>query len=363
MEFARPIAFALLIVVAALLAIMVWAAKRKRAGQAAFASRGLWATIQPTLAPRRDRLRIAFVVSAAALLVMGIAGPRYGTVYEEVRRRGVDLVVALDVSKSMLAEDFAPNRLEKAKHQLESLLDRLQGDRIAIVPFAGEAHLLCPLTLDYSAAKLYLSILDSAAIPTPGTNIAAAITESIAAFEDVDRKHKVMLLLTDGESLQGDALEAARKAAEEGIAIHTIGIGSPDGVPIPITNSAGETEYKKDAAGNVILSKLDEETLESISRITGGTYYRSSYGEMELDWLIDELASMEKRDLKSQVMFRKKERFWPFAVAAFVLLTLEALLPDRPLRKSRKKNVAPESSVADAQKPEVDEQTTRREAS
>ncbi|MCZ7585063.1 MAG: VWA domain-containing protein [Deltaproteobacteria bacterium] len=249
MEFARPILFLLLIAVAAAAVFLIVSARRKRRALARFADPAVWTAVRAMHVPGRETLRVVLAALALALLVVGLAGPKFGTVFEEARRRGVDLVVAVDVSKSMLAEDFAPNRLGKAKHQLSALLDKLQGDRVAVMPFAGEAFLLCPLTLDYSAAKLYLGILDADSIPTPGTNLTAAIDTARTAYEEMDRKHKVLLLLTDGESHEEGAAEAAQKAADEGVVIYTIGIGTPDGVPIPVRDDEGNLQYKKRPQG------------------------------------------------------------------------------------------------------------------
>ncbi len=339
MDFARPIFFTLFVLVAAAGVLMIVAADRRRRELEKFASSAVWKAVRERFTPGRELTKGLCLAAAMALLVTGVAGPRFGTVYEEVRRRGVDLVVAIDVSNSMLAEDFAPSRLGKAKHQLSALLDKLEGDRVAIMPFAGQAYLMCPLTLDYSAAKLYLSILDEDSIPVKGTNIAAAVETALTAFEKMERKHKVILLLTDGEGLEGDAAEAAKKAADEGVIIHTIGIGSPDGVPIPIRDDEGNLAYKKDRRGEVVMSKLDETTLEKISLLTGGKYYRSSYDEMELDWFMKQLAGMEKKDLKSQVISRKKERYFAFAALALAVLAAEALLPDRRIRRKKKNGV------------------------
>jgi Ca-activated chloride channel homolog len=337
MEFARPLLFALFAAAIAAVVFLFIANRRRTRELSSYAATAVWRAVRDRHAPGREQARIVLIGLALATLVVGLAGPKFGTIFEEVRRRGVDLVVAVDVSKSMLAEDFAPNRLEKAKHQLSALLDKLQGDRVAILPFAGESFLLCPLTLDYSAAKLYLSILDADSIPTAGTNISAAIETAETAFEETERKHKVILLLTDGENLQGDAGETARKAAEKGVVIYPIGIGSPDGAPIPIRDKDGNLSYKKDRSGQVVMTKLDETALEKIALLTGGKYYRSSYGELELGWFIDELTKMDKKDLKSQVISRKRERYFAFAFAALALLLIEAALPDRRIRRKKEK--------------------------
>ncbi len=336
MDFARPWLLLLLVAIALLAVWLVRASRRNRAALAEFASADVWRAVRLFAATGRETARIVLVCAALALMVVSLAGPRFGTVFEEVRRRGIDIVVAVDVSKSMLAEDLAPNRLEKAKHQLASLLDQVRGDRVAVLPFAGQAFLLCPLTLDYSAAKLYLSILDVNAIPTPGTNVTAAIETAIEAYESVNRKHKVMLLLTDGESTIGDVEKATEKAKEEGVVIYTIGIGSPEGVPIPQRDEQGNISYLKDKSGQVVLSKLDETQLQKIAETTRGKYYRSSYGELELGWFLEEIEKMDKKDLKSQVITRKRERYFVFALAALAMLAVDAALPERRWRRARR---------------------------
>lgn len=340
MEFARPAFFALLAAVVAALVFLVRAVAARRRSLDRYASHAVWRAVRVEYAEGRERWRIALVVAALTALVFCLAGPRFGTVFEEVRRRGVDLVVAVDVSKSMMAEDLAPNRLSKATHALSSLLDKMRGDRVAILPFAGQAFVLCPLTLDYGAAKLYLSILDTESIPTPGTNITEAIEKAIEAYETVNRKHKVLLLLTDGENLQGDVLKAAEKASAEGVVIYTIGIGSPEGVPIPERDAEGNLSYIKDKTGQVVLSRLDETSLEKIAKTTGGQYYRSSYGELELDWFLAEIDKMDKKDLRSQVITRKRERYFGFALAALAMLAFEAVLPDRRIRRRKDEDAA-----------------------
>ena len=216
--------------------------------------------------------------------VIALANPQIGTKLEEVKREGVDIIIALDVSLSMMAEDVAPNRLEKAKHEISKFIDKLQGDRIGLIAFAGISHVQCPLTLDYSAAKLFLRMMDTRLIPVPGTNIADAIHQARKAFDQKDRKHKVLILITDGEEHREDAIDEAEKAADEGIIIYTIGIGSPEGVPIPLYDRNGNRKgFKKDRQGNVVTTKLDVSTLQKIAFTTDGKYYIATSGENELE--------------------------------------------------------------------------------
>ncbi|WP_456440345.1 VWA domain-containing protein, partial [Caldithrix abyssi] len=188
--------------------------------------------IMPGFDHRRMIWKNVFFILSYAFFVIALADPQIGTRLEEVKREGVDIIVALDVSNSMLAEDIKPSRLEKARHELDNFIDLLQGDRIGLIAFAGMAHLVCPLTLDYGAAKLFLQMMDTDLIPVQGTALEDAIRTAMRSFNQKERKHKVLILITDGEDHEGDPVKAAEEAAKEGIIIYTIGIGSPQGVPI-----------------------------------------------------------------------------------------------------------------------------------
>jgi Ca-activated chloride channel family protein len=261
---------------------------------------------------------------------VALANPQIGTKLEEVTRQGVDIIIAVDVSKSMLAEDITPNRLEKAKHAIGRFLDLLEGDRIGLVAFAGMAHVQCPLTLDYSAAKLFLSVIDPALIPQPGTAIGEAIKSATKAFNAQERKHKVLILITDGEDHEADPLEATKEAGQQGVIIYTVGIGSPQGVPIPEYNQAGsQIGFKKDRQGSVVTTKLDIYTLQKIAFETGGKYYLASSSESELDEIYDEITSLEKKELVSKQFSQYEDRFQIFLAIGFLLLVAEILIPER----------------------------------
>lgn len=261
-------------------------------------------------------------------LVIAISGPQIGTRLEEVKREGLDIIVALDVSLSMRAEDIAPNRLEKAKYEINKLIDLLNGDRIGLVAFSGIAHVQSPLTLDYSAARLFLSLMDFDLIPQPGTAIGEAIKAATKAFNQKERKHKVLILITDGEDHESDPVKAAEAAAEEGVIIYTIGLGSPQGVPIPVYDKYGNPAgFKKDRSGNVVTTKLDATTLQQIAYATNGKYYISSSGEAELDEIYKEVSKLEKKELKSRQFSLYENRYQIFLALALLLFIVETFLP------------------------------------
>ncbi len=269
-------------------------------------------------------------IAAYVFLVIALANPQIGTRLEEVKREGVDIMVAMDVSLSMKAEDIAPNRLEKAKHEVLQLIDILEGDRIGLVAFAGIAHVQCPLTLDYAAAKLFLRMMDTDLIPQPGTAIGEAIETAIKGFNSRERKYKVLILITDGEDHESDPLEAAEKAAQEGIIIYTIGLGSTQGVPIPVYDRYGnQSGFKKDRDGNVVTTTLDVNTLQKIAYTTNGKYYISTAGEAELEDIYDEISQMEKKELTSRQFAQYEDRFQIFIAIALVIFIFETIIPVR----------------------------------
>jgi Ca-activated chloride channel family protein len=269
-------------------------------------------------------------VLAYIFLIVAMADPQIGQTVEEVKREGVDIIVAMDVSLSMMAEDISPNRLEKAKYEVSKLIDILEGDRIGLVAFAGMAHVQCPLTLDYSAAKLFLRLMDINLIPQPGTAIGDAIRESMKAFNQKERKHKVLILITDGEDHESKPIETADEAAAEGIKIFTIGLGSPQGVPIPMYDRYGNPAgFKKDREGNVVTTKLDVTTLQTIAFNTGGEYYISSAGETELRKIYEKVNEMEKKELTSKQFSQYEDRFQIFIILALLVLIIETFLPIR----------------------------------
>lgn len=280
---------------------------------------------------RIQRIKVLLMILAIGFVVTALARPQYGTRLESVKRRSLDIIFILDVSKSMLAQDIKPSRLERAKLEISSFIDRLSDDRVGICAFAGDAHVVCPLTLDYATAKLFLEILTPEAMPKPGTNIGAAIRKAINAFveEGGEEKYKVCILITDGENLTGDPLEAVKEAAQKGIRIYTVGVGTSAGEPIPIYDENGNIQgYKRDDENNIVMSKLDEVTLQKIALITNAKYVRASE-KIGLDKIYSAISGLTRRELKAQFSVHYEDRFqYPLGLA-ILCLVLEALLSDR----------------------------------
>ena len=325
-----PLILAVLVIVPAAIAFLVWAERRRRRDLDRFVASGLQGVVVPDVDARRRRLRAGLVVGALAAVVLGLAGPMWGFRWERVHREGVDLVIAIDTSRSMLAEDVKPNRLARAKLAVRDLVQTLGGDRVGLVAFAGSAFVQCPLTLDYGVFLQSLDALDVGIIPRGGTALAAAIDESLDALESHEGKHQAIILITDGESHEGDVTAAAKRASERGVKIFTVGIGTSEGELIP---AEGGT-FLKDRKGNVIKSRLDEKTLQDVATATGGVYVHAERPEVALGQLYrDYIGSMEKRELGSTLERRWEQRFqWPLGVAV-ILLVAEMVLSDRRPRR------------------------------
>lgn len=277
-------------------------------------------------APKRWIKRILLLLSVL-FMIIALAQPHLKTKEITVERKGVDVMIAVDVSRSMLAKDVQPSRLDKAKLELTTLIDRLKQDRIGIVAFAGEAFIQCPLTFDRSAVKLFLATLDPNLIPTPGTMIGAAINVASQAFAEKEKEYKAIVLLTDGEDQGSNPMQAVKKAKDQGVRIFTIGIGTSDGSTIP-GEYAGEGA-KKDRQGQIVISKLDEKLLKNIAGETGGNYYRSTSGEIEVESLSSQIQNMSQKGFKKEKIFEYDENYQYFLVIALVLLFIEMILSER----------------------------------
>lgn len=332
MVFAHPSWLWALLVVPLLAAAEGWAVRRDRARTALLVARPLWPKVvrAPGAAWRYPRLVLLIV--AASGLVLALARPQWGIVREKVEREGVDVVLLLDTSGSMATEDVPPNRLQLAKTALINLVQRLDGDRFALVAFEGDAYPLVPLTLDADAIGLFLETLEPGAVPTPGTSLGAGLVKGLDAFADKSRQNKVMVLVSDGEDLEGQVDEAVSKAREAGIVVHTVAVGTEGGQPVPeFDRSGARSGYKKDEGGTVVVSRVHAETLEAIARGTGGRMFVLTAADLSLAPLAAALEGIEQKTLAREYSYRKKERFQiPLGVGlAALVLALVFPLPER----------------------------------
>jgi len=321
--------------VAALALLLRWAAGRRRKAMESFAEPALVEGLIMGLSERRRRARGALLLIAMALAAVALAQPKWGYHWQRVTREGIDIVIAIDTSKSMLATDVKPDRLTRAKMEVSELLDRLQGDRVALVAFAGSSYILCPLTLDYSAVDMFLKVVRVGVVPLGGTDIGGAIGQAIRIFQGSERQHRALILLSDGEDLREGTEAAAKKAKELGVKIFSVGIGSPSGELIPVEGDEGSKSYLKDREGKLVQTRLNENTLQQVALLTGGSYVYPSAGTLGLvDLYGEKIAGMEKKELVERQRKVYENRFqWPLA-AAFFLLCLEAVLNERVRRKT-----------------------------
>jgi Ca-activated chloride channel family protein len=327
MEWGMPQYFVWVWTVPAIVAAFLFASFRKRRTISAFGDLALVERLIASFHPAKRLAKRILILTAVFLLVLALCQPHFKTKETLVERKGIDVIVALDVSKSMLAKDTAPNRLEKAKLELATLVGQLKQDRIGIVAFAGEAFIQCPLTLDKNAVKIFLSSVSPNLIPTPGTALGTAIQVAMQAFGDQEKGFKAVILLTDGEDQGSSPMQAAARASAAGIRIFTIGIGTGEGSTLP-GDSAGEG-FKKDSQGRPVLSKLDEPLLKAIARETGGVYYRSTRGELEVDHLVHEIRQMVQKGLKTEKSVEYEENYQFFLLTALILLWAEMVLSER----------------------------------
>ncbi len=279
--------------------------------------------------PPRRRTKAALLV--LSLLVLGITmmRPHWGVVFEKVQRKGIDILFVVDLSKSMLADDVKPNRLQRVTAEIKRFVEAtLVSDRVGIIAFAGVSHVQCPLTHDYGAFRLFLDDMDPRLMPRGGTAIEDALYRAIQSFPDEERNHKAIILFTDGEDNEGDPVRAAQEAAKRNIRIFSVGIGSPEGSLIPISDGKGGRTYLKDSEGQVVKSRLDETTLEKVALATNGAYKHMVGGQDTLGEIYAEARKIESRTLESAQEKRKVERFQWFALAALVILAIETALPE-----------------------------------
>ena len=338
MRFASPALLWLLLALPLLAAGGLWSGARRRRALALFAGGSGWVSrFELEVSPNRRAAKALLLHAALAGFIVAAARPQWGTRLEPVTRSGADVVLLLDHSLSMAADDLPPSRLEHARNAIVSLLGKLAGDRVALVTFAGKPTLLCPLTIDHAAVRLFLDTVHEETMQVPGTALAEALKLAASAFGDdrpsAGERNRAVVLFTDGEDHEGGIDELLPALKEAGIAVYALGCGSTRGAPIPVRDEAGmQSGYKKDGQGRVVTTRLDEGLLESLALGTGGRYYRATPSEAEMDEIAGALSGMEQREFGSILRTRYEERFQIPLLLGTLCLLAESLIGDRRRR-------------------------------
>lgn len=294
--------------------------------------------LNPQASKWRPALKATLLITAITLIILALANPQIGSKMEKIERKGIDIMIALDVSNSMQAQDIQPNRLSRSQQAISRMLDKLANDRVGLIIFAGKAYTQLPMTTDYAAAKMFLSTVSSDMVPTQGTAIGEAITLAKGSF-DREKASKAIIIITDGENHEDNAMEIARDAAKEGIHVYTIGMGLPEGAPIPIFQRGTITGYKKDKKGNTIITRLNEEMLQQIAQAGDGSYVRANNSRAGLEKIFNDISKLEKSEIDSKVFTDYEDRFQYLIAPAVLLLIIELLLASRKSRLAGKINL------------------------
>jgi Ca-activated chloride channel family protein len=316
------------------IAVLLWIISRYRASMALmrFGDKELVEELMPGKSRARSVVKFILLITAYIMLVIAVARPQYGSKLEEVKKKGVEVIIALDVSNSMLAEDIKPNRLDRSKQAIANLVDQLDNDKIGLIVFAGDAYTQIPVTVDYVSAKMFLSTVNTNIVPKQGTAIGAAIDLGIRSFSPSNSESRAIVIITDGENHEDDPLAAADEAIKSGIVIYTIGIGSPEGSPIPISTGT-RTEFLKDHEGNTVITKLDERVLQELASKTGGKYVRASTSVLGLSEIYSDIGRMKKMEMEGKIFTEYNDQFQYFAGLAGLILLIELLIMERKNRR------------------------------
>ena len=336
-RFAHPDLLYLLAVIPLLVVFFVVVRTRKKKAIAEFGNPELLATLMPLQSYKREAAKFVMVLIALFFVILGVAGPQFGSKLQQVKREGVELIIALDVSNSMMAEDIKPSRLAAAKQAISRMTDKLTDDKVGLIVFAGDAYVQLPITTDYSSAKLFLSGISTDIAPIQGTAIGAAIDLASKSFTPETEASKAIIVITDGENHQDDAVAAAKAAREKGIYVHTIGMGLPQGAPIPEKGNPGQ--FMKDGQGNVVISKLDETTLREIAKAGEGIFVRASNTNVGLNTLLDEINEMDKTLLEEQVFSDYAEKYQYFLLLALLFVLVDFMILERKNKNLLKVNI------------------------
>ena len=330
LHLANPEYLNVLILIPVFTLIYIISVRLKKKSLAKFGESQVIEGLIPLVTKRRPLFKFIFMMIALALIIIAAARPQFGSKLKEVKTKGVEIIIALDVSNSMLAEDIRPNRLRKAKRAIARLLDNLKDDKIGLIVFAGDAYTQVPITSDYTATKMFLSTINTDFVPKQGTAIGEAIHLAMKSYSPDNDKKKVLIIITDGENHEDNPVKAATEAKEKGILVYTIGMGLSKGAPIPIK---GSSDYRKDRNGKVIITKLDEGTLVKVAQAGGGIYIRANNAKVGLSNLYNEIEKLEKTELETKVYSEYEDTFQYFIGFALFFLLLEFIILEKKNKK------------------------------
>lgn len=337
-RFSNPDSLYYLAIIPLLLGLYIFAVYSQKRRLSIFGNPDLLNQLMPLASIKRGWFKLIVFLVAITFAVFGIAGPQFGSKLTEVKRKGIELIIALDVSNSMLAQDIQPNRIERAKQAISRLVDQLTSDRIGLIVFAGDAYVQLPVTNDYVSAKMFLSSISPGVVGKQGTAMGKAIDLAASSFSPQEETKKVIVVISDGENHEDDPVEAAKKAAEKGIVVHAIGIGSQQGAPIPVS-SRRTSDFLKDKEGNVVVTKLDEEILSKVAVTTGGKYVRATNTQLGLLPLFDEINRLERAELKEKVYSEYDDQFQYLFAVALLLLVIDFFVLERKNRWVKRINL------------------------
>ena len=328
-RFANPEYFYLLFTLPVLIAIYIYAVVIRKKALKKYGNPALIAQLMPEVSIKRQHLKFWILLATLSVMIFVIAGPQFGSKLETVKRQGVEIMICLDVSNSMMSEDVIPNRLERAKQMLSRMTDSFTDDKVGLIVFAGDAFTQLPITSDYISAKMFLSSINPSMVSTQGTAIGAAINLAMRSFTPNETSSKTILIITDGENHEDDAVKAALSATEKGVKINVVGIGTPQGAPIPI---GGSNNYLKDRDGNVVVTRLNEQMCQEIAAAGKGIYVRADNTNTALRTLQSEIDKMDKDELDSKVYSEFDEQFHILAWIVLALLLIEFIIMERKSR-------------------------------
>jgi Ca-activated chloride channel family protein len=318
-----------LLVIPVFILLFLVVSRWKKKAVASLGDKNVVKLMMPQVSFSRPWLKFIFFLVAYASLIVAMADPQMGSKTEEVKRKGADLMILLDVSNSMLAQDLAPNRLENAKQAIAQLIDKMHDDRIGIIVFAGQAYVQLPVTTDYSAAKLFLNTINTNMVPTQGTAIGAAIDLGMKSFDFKNGTGKAMILITDGENHEDNAIEAATQAKNKDVAINVVGVGSAEGAPIPIYKDGQPAGFHTDSAGKPVVSKLNEDMCKDIATAGNGVYVRANNSNSGLSIVMDQIGKVQRKMYDSKTYKDFEDRFQFFVAITLVLLMIEFFISNR----------------------------------